>query len=270
MKSILEFALFFNATLLGSLVLHSLIHSECDGPSPIVIGEGCRYGGRETAVARKYAGKLREGSLGRVESECSIGQEARGRDPGSRLAEAEVPIEAIEAQATPSPGGQGAKFTRANYHAVNPERNCLRFVSYAYEVPVERQHGGAGLSGSLVARTTPSVILPQEVGVHILWDDQSISRREAERIFSDPALRSQVLSHPQAVDMMRSAMQSDPGFKRKLEDINDSPRLARGILMTPVGKTSWGYQGMGMTAQETDKLIAMVQTIMSSKGVAKK
>ena len=62
----------------------------------------------------------------------------------------------------------------------------------------------------------------------------------------------------------------DPGLKPKLKNISDSPRLARGILMTPVGKTSWGYQGMGMTGQEADKLIAIARIIMSGGGLAKK
>lgn len=272
MKTILEFTLFFNASLLGSLVIHTLVHYEYIGFSSIVDGEGCRYGGLEDPGAGKYIGKPEEESLRRVEGECSLFQDPGERDPEGRPAEAKVSNELIEVQlkeASP-PSGHSPKFVRANFHGMTRPGNCLLFVSAAYEVPVEHQHGEAGLSRSPVALTTPSVVAQEEVRVQSLWDDQSISRREADQIFSDPALRSQVLSHPQAADMMRSAMRSDPELGPKLKKISDSPVLARGILMTPVGRTSWGYQGMGLAAQEADRLIAIAQKIMLGKALARK
>jgi hypothetical protein len=267
MKTIHKFTLFFNVSLLGALVIHNLAHYEYIGFSSIVAGEGCRF---EAPGAGKYVGKPEEESLGRVEDGCSLFQDPGERGPEGRPAEAKVSNELIKVQlkeASPL-SGHSPKFVRANFHGMPRPGRCRRFVSAAYEVPVERQHGEAGLSRSPVALTTPSVVAQEELGVQSVWDDQSISRREADQMFSDPALRSEVLGHPQAADMMRSAMRSDPELGPKLKKISDSPVLARGILMTPIGRTSWGYQGMGLTAQEADRLIAIAQKIMLGKALA--
>ena len=269
MKYLLEFALFINATFLGSSTLQSLAQHEYRGQTATLHRESSWDGARETTAAMKFTGQLNDGSSDPVESKCPLYQVAGDKNPENQLAEAKGANNVVE-ERTEEAGGPGAKFRRANHYGLNPSRDCLRFVSFAYADSVERQHAAVELPRSSIARTTPSVVAPAVASIQSLWDDQNISRQEADQIFSDPSLRSDVLNHPQAVDMMRSAMRSDPNLKSKMKNISDSPRLARGILMTPVGKTSWGYQGMGMTAPEADKLIAIAQQIISGGGYAKK